>query len=138
MLAHEIGHYKKKHTLTSLVLSLANSLVMLFLLGLCLNSTELSQAFGVAEAKFHLNVLAFGLLYTPVSLALGLLLNAFSRRNEFQADAFAASFGLGEDLISALKKLSVKSLSNLQPHAAYVFFYYSHPTLLQRMAAIRG
>lgn len=137
VLAHEIGHYKKKHTLMSLFLSLANSLIMLYILGLFLGSDTLSQAFGVPAAKFHLNVLAFGLLYTPVSQTLGVLMNIFMRRNEYQADAYAASFGLGEALISALKKLSVKSLSNLMPHPAYVFVYYSHPTLLQRMEAIR-
>lgn len=137
VLAHEIGHYKKKHTLMSLFLSLANSLIMLYILGLFLGSDTLSQAFGVPAAKFHLNVLAFGLLYTPVSQTLGVLMNIFMRRNEYQADAYAASFGLGEALISALKKLSVKSLSNLKPHPAYVFVYYSHPTLLQRMEAIR-
>lgn len=136
VLAHEIGHYKKKHTLLSLFLSLGNSLIMLYILGLFLGSDTLSQAFGVPEAKFHLNVLAFGLLYTPVSQTLGVLLNMFMRHNEYQADAYAASYGLGDALISALKKLSVKSLSNLKPHPAYVFVYYSHPTLLQRMEAI--
>ncbi|MDR1679362.1 MAG: M48 family metallopeptidase [Prevotellaceae bacterium] len=138
VLAHEIGHYKKKHTLMGLGMSLANSLIMLFILGLFLNSDALAQAFGVEKANFHLNVLAFGLLYTPVSMALGILMNMVIRRNEYQADAYAASFGLGEALISGLKKLTTKSLGNLQPHPAYVFFYYSHPTLLQRMEAIRG
>lgn len=137
VLAHEIGHYKKKHTLMSLFLTLANSLVMLYLLGLILNSDVLAEAFGIKKATFHLNVLAFGLLYTPVSQTIGVLVNIFMRRNEYQADAYAAGFGLGEALISALKKLSVKSLSNLKPHPAYVFVYYSHPTLLQRMEAIR-
>lgn len=137
VLAHEIGHYKKKHTLMSLFLTLANSLIMLYILGLFLNSDALAQAFGIEKANFHLNVLAFGLLYTPVSVSLGVLLNMFMRHNEYQADAYAAQYGLGEALISALKKLSVKSLSNLKPHPAYVFFYYSHPTLLQRMEAIQ-
>jgi STE24 endopeptidase len=137
VLAHEVGHYKKKHTLYSLFLTLANSLIMLYLLGLFLNSDSLAQAFGVDKASFHLNVLAFGLLYTPVSMLLGIGLNVFMRHNEYQADAYAAQYGLGEPLISGLKKLSVKSLSNLQPHPSYVFFYYSHPTLLQRMEAIR-
>ncbi len=137
VLAHEIGHYKKKHTLMSLFMSLANSLVMLYILGLFLKTDALAQAFGVETANFHLNVLAFGLLYTPVSVTLSVLMYMVIRRNEYQADEYAASFGLGESLINALKKLSVKSLSNLQPHPAYVFFYYSHPTLLQRMEAIR-
>ncbi len=138
VLAHEIGHYKKKHTLMGLGMSLVNSLVMLFILGLFLNSDALAMAFGVEHANFHINLLAFGLLYTPVSVILSLLMNMVLRRNEYQADAYAASFGLGEQLISGLKKLTTKSLGNLQPHPAYVFFYNSHPTLLQRMEAIRG
>ena len=138
VLAHEIGHYKKKHSLLALAMSLVNSLIMLFILGYFLDSNALSQAFGIEQAAFHINLLAFGILYTPVSVVLSLLMYLVSRRNEYQADAYAASFGLGEDLISGLKKLSVKSLSNLQPHPAYVFFYYSHPTLLQRMDALRN
>lgn len=138
VLAHEIGHYKKKHTLMALVMSLANSLIMLSVLGFFLDSDVLAQAFGVEKASFHINLLAFGILYTPVSVVLSLFMNMQSRKNEYQADAYAASFGLGENLIEGLKKLSVKSLSNLQPHPAYVFFYHSHPTLLQRMEAIRN
>jgi STE24 endopeptidase len=138
VLAHEIGHYKKKHTLMGLAMSLVNSLIMLFLLGLFLGSNALAEAFGVSQANFHINLLAFGLLYTPVSVVLSLLMNMVIRRNEYQADAFANSYGLGNDLIAALKKLSVKSLSNLQPHPLYVFLYYSHPTLLQRMNAIES
>ncbi|MBN1462280.1 MAG: M48 family metallopeptidase [Paludibacteraceae bacterium] len=138
VLAHEIGHYKKKHTLMALAMSLANSLIMLFVLGFFLDSDVLAQAFGVEKASFHINLLAFGILYTPVSVVLSLFMNMLSRKNEYQADAYAASFGLGENLIEGLKKLSVKSLSNLQPHPAYVFFYHSHPTLLQRMEAIHN
>ncbi len=136
VLAHEIGHYKKKHTLMGLAMSLCNSLIMLFLLGLFLDNDTLAQAFGISQANFHVNLLAFGLLYTPISMVISLLMNVVLRRNEYQADAFAVKYGLGVDLIAALKKLSVKSLSNLQPHPLYVFFYYSHPTLLQRMNAI--
>lgn len=138
VLAHEIGHYKKKHTLMALAMSLANSLIMLSVLGFFLDSDALAQAFGVEKASFHINLLAFGILYTPVSVVLSLFMNMLSRKNEYQADAYAASFGLGENLVEGLKKLSVKSLSNLQPHPAYVFFYHSHPTLLQRMEAIHN
>jgi STE24 endopeptidase len=138
VLAHEIGHYKKKHTLMALAMSLANSLIMLSVLGFFLDSDALAQAFGVEKASFHINILAFGILYTPVSVVLSLFMNMLSRKNEYQADAYATSFGLGENLVEGLKKLSVKSLSNLQPHPAYVFFYHSHPTLLQRMEAIHN
>ncbi len=138
VLAHEIGHYKHKHTRSMMALSLMSNLLMFALLGYFVASPELSMAMGGKQASFHLGIMAFGILYSPVSMVLGLALHAFSRRNEYQADAFAASFGLGDDLINALKKLSSTALSNLQPHPAYVFVHYSHPTLLQRMMAIKG
>ena len=136
VLAHEIGHYKKKHTLTMLFIALLNSLVMLSLLGLFLGNDSLAQALEVENHAFHINILAFGLLYAPISLVLGVLANLLSRKNEYQADAFAAQYGYADALIEALKKISVKALSNLQPHPWYVFFHYSHPTLLQRMEAL--
>ena len=138
VLAHEIGHYKKKHTLMALLFSLITTGIMFFILSLFLNnySLQLAQALGSDIPSFHLSLLAFGVIYTPVSLLLGIGMSMMSRKNEYQADAFAAQFGLADDLISALKKLSVKSLSNLQPHPAYVFVHYSHPTLLQRMKAL--
>ena len=137
VLAHEIGHYKHRHTLQMLLISLLNTFIMTALLGVFLSSDTLALAFGVTKANFHINLLAFGLLYTPVSVLIGWGVNAFSRHNEYQADAFAASHGQGEALIAALRKLSAKSLSNLTPHPAFVSFYYSHPTLLQRIRAIR-
>lgn len=137
VLAHEIGHYKHRHTLQMLLISLLNTFIMTALLGLFLSSDDLAQAFNVPQANFHINLLAFGLLYTPISVLIGWGVNAFSRHNEYQADAFAANHGQTEPLISALKKLSVKSLSNLTPHPAFVSFYYSHPTLLQRIRAMR-
>jgi STE24 endopeptidase len=139
VLAHEIGHYKKKHTLMALFFSLINMGVMFYILSLFLNnlSLPLSQALGSEIPSFHLSLLAFGIIYTPISMFLGILMNIISRKNEYQADAFAAKFGLAEPLIGALKKLSIKSLSNLQPHPAYVFVHFSHPTLLQRMQALK-
>lgn len=137
VLAHEIGHYKKKHTLKHLLFSLASNLLMLFLLGLCVGSPELSRAMGAAEPSFHVGLLAFTLLYSPVSLAMGIAMNAYSRRHEYEADAFAREHGLADELVSGLKKLTANNLSNLQPHPAYVFVFYSHPTLLQRMNALK-
>ncbi len=139
VLAHEIGHYKKKHTLMMLIASLINTGIMFFILSLFLNnfSLQLAQAMGSDIPSFHLSLLAFGIIYTPISLFLSIGIYIMSRKNEYQADAFAAQYGLSEELINALKKLSVKSLSNLQPHPAYVFVHYSHPTLLQRMNALR-
>lgn len=138
VLAHEIGHYKHKHTRTMITVSLLSNLLMFALLGYFVASPDLSIAMGGKQASFHLGIMAFGILYSPVSTMLGLVINSLSRRNEYQADAYAASFGLGDDLVSALKKLSSTALSNLQPHPAFVFVHYSHPTLLQRMLAIQG
>jgi len=138
VLAHEIGHYKKRHTLKMLIASLLSSLVMFLILGWALGSSALSVALGGPEQPvFHLGLLAFGILYSPISTILGILTNISSRRHEYEADAFAASYGLAEDLISALKKLSTESLSNLQPHKALVFVHFSHPTLLQRIVSLR-
>ncbi|MDR0825579.1 MAG: M48 family metallopeptidase [Prevotella sp.] len=136
VLAHEIGHYKKKHTLQGMVISVCYTGVMLFLLSLFLNNQEIALALGGKTASFHLGLIAFSVLFTPISLLIGIFSSIHSRRNEYQADAYAAGFGLSESLISGLKKLSVKSLSNLNPDSLYVFFHYSHPTLLQRIKAM--
>lgn len=133
VLAHEIGHYKKKHTLLSMLISVVYIGVILFLLSLFLDNRDIALALGGNEASFHLGLIAFSLLFSPISMFLGIFLSIFSRKNEFEADAYAARFGLGETLANGLKKLSIKSLSNINPDPLYVFFYYSHPTLLQRI-----
>ena len=137
VLAHEIGHYKKHHVLWSLLLGILQTGIVLFIFSLFVGSPELSAALGVETPSFHIGLIAFGILYSPISLVSGLAMNIFSRKNEYQADAFAAEYFDGEELASALKKLSVKNLSNLRPHPAYVFFHYSHPTLLQRLKALK-
>ncbi|MEZ5082547.1 MAG: M48 family metallopeptidase [Bacteroidales bacterium] len=136
VLAHEIGHYKKKHTLSGMILSLLQTGLLLFILSLFIGNPVLSQALGANEGSFHLGILAFGLLYSPLSLILGLFMNMLSRKNEFEADRYAGENYEPKSLQLALKKLSVNHLSNLRPHPAYVFFYYSHPPLLQRLAAL--
>lgn len=136
VLAHEIGHYKKKHTLQSMCISILHIGAILYLLSLFLNSTSIAVALGGHQASFHLGLIAFTMLFSPISLILEVLINILSRKNEYQADAYAAGFKLSGALISGLKKLSVNSLSNLNPDPLYVFFYYSHPTLLQRMKAL--
>jgi STE24 endopeptidase len=136
VLAHEIGHYKKKHVLLSLLLGILQTGIVLYLFSLFVGSGELSAALGVETPSFHIGLIAFGILYSPISMLTGLAMNIFSRKNEYQADAFAARYFNARDLASALKKLSVKNLSNLRPHPAYVFFHYSHPTLLQRLKAL--
>ncbi|MEL6670709.1 MAG: M48 family metallopeptidase [Bacteroidota bacterium] len=138
VLAHEVGHYKKRHIQQGLALGIMQTGLMLFLLSLLLFMPELSAALGSGsgEAVIHLNLIAFGLLYSPISLVISLLMNVFSRKNEFEADAFAANTYQAGPLKQALVKLHGDSLSNLTPHPWYVFFHYSHPPLLQRLAAL--
>lgn len=136
VLAHEIGHYKKKHVLSSLALGILQTGLMLYIFSIFVEHPALSAALGVSEPSFHIGLVAFGVLYSPLSFVLGMGMNVLSRRNEYQADAFAAQYYNANALASALKKLSVKNLSNLRPHPAYVFFHYSHPTLLQRLEAL--
>ena len=133
VLAHEIGHYKKKHILRSLILSVLLTGLMLFLFSLVVNSPALSKALGADKPSFHLGLVVFGILYTPLSLLIGLVTNYISRRNEFEADRFVRDNFKPEILAGALKKLSVKNLSNMLPHPVYVFFHYSHPPLLKRL-----
>ena len=141
VLAHEIGHYKKKHTLMGIFLSIIQTGLMLFILSIFIIkddalSTALCGALGVVQPSFHLGIVAFGLLYTPLSFVLGLAMNILSRKHEYAADRFAGENYAAEPLKDALKKLSVNNLSNLRPHPLYVFFHYSHPTLLQRLNAL--
>jgi STE24 endopeptidase len=137
VLAHEIGHYKKKHTVTGMVISIVQTGITLFILSLFIGSPLLSGALGSEIPSFHLGLVAFGMLYSPISTILGLGMNMLSRKNEFQADSFAKDHDSGEGLASALKKLSVKNLSNLTPHPVYVFFHYSHPPLLDRLNKLK-
>jgi len=138
VLAHEIGHYKKKHVIYSIILSILTSGAIFYILSLFLGNLLLAEALGGTNASFHLGIIGFGFLFTPISELMGLAINYISRKNEYEADGFAAQFGLGEALISALKKMSVQSLSNLNPHPLVVFWYYSHPTLLQRIKGIKN
>jgi STE24 endopeptidase len=136
VLAHEIGHYKKKHTTTGLILGIVQSGIMLYILSLFIGNQVLSQALGAEVGSFHLGILAFGILYSPISTILGIIMNVISRANEFAADRFAAENFNGKSLADALKKLSVENLSNLRPHPAVVFVHYSHPPLLSRLRVI--
>ncbi len=137
VLAHEVGHYKRKHIIKGLAMSLVQTGVMVGLLWYALSSPELSFALGATEPSFHMGLLAFAFLFSPVSFITGIISNLFSRKYEYQADAFAREKYDSQKLIDALIKLSVKSLSNLRPHPLYVFFNYSHPTLLQRMEKLK-
>jgi STE24 endopeptidase len=133
VLAHEIGHYKKKHVYQSMFISILTMGIAFYIMSLFLNNLLLTEALGGKNSSFHLGLLGFTLLVAPMSEVLGLITNSISRKNEYEADRFAVQFGLGDALVSALKKISVKALCNLNPHPLVVFWYFSHPTLLQRI-----
>ena len=136
VLAHEVGHFKKKHIIWGYVLSVLQIVFTLFVLSLMIFNEKLSLALGGSQLAIHLNLLAFGILFSPISGVTGLLMNMYSRKNEFEADAYAKETFDGSALMNALKRLSVDSLSNLYPHPWYVFFHYSHPPLLKRLKAL--
>lgn len=138
VLAHEVGHFKKKHIITGYLLSILQTGFTLFIMSLIIFSPAMSQALGGNQLAIHLNLLAFGILYSPISHFVGVFMNMLSRKNEFEADAFARDTYDGSFLQLALKKLSVDNLSNLYPHPAYVFINYSHPPLLKRLAAMKA
>lgn len=135
--AHEVGHYKKKHTVINLILSTLLTGFTLYLLSLALQSHLLASALEIETPSFHIGLIVFSILYGPISELTGILMHIVSRLFEYQADDYAKENSNGEDLISSLKKLSRSSLSNLTPHKATVFFYYSHPTLVQRINNLR-
>lgn len=133
VLAHEIGHYKRKHTLSMFIFSNIQTFATFALLGWLLGYPELSTALGADQQSFHLSALAFFILFTPLSILLGLINNSWSRHNEYQADTFAKETYEVAPMRSALKKISTDSLANLSPHPLYVAFNYTHPPLLQRL-----
>ena len=133
VLAHEVGHYKRKHIVFNLISSILLTGFTLFILSLFINSSILSEALSISVPSFHVGLIAFGILYSPISEITGLFMNYMSRKFEYQADNFAKETFEGKALITSLKKLSKNSLSNLTPHSAYVFAHYSHPTLLERI-----
>ena len=136
VLAHEVGHFKKKHIFSGLVFSIIQIGIMTFFFELCLSLPEISSALGGSDISFHLGLIGFSIVFSPISMLSGILMNYISRKNEFEADAYAKQTFNGEDLALALKKLSVDSLSNIYPHPLYVFFHYSHPPLIKRLKAL--
>ena len=139
VLAHEVGHYKRKHVYTMFTFSNVQTLVIFSLMGWLLGNPNLSKALGSDTPSFHLSMIAFFMLFTPVSTVLGLINNSFSRHNEYQADQYSIDTypGARDHMYSALKKLSVESLSNLNPHPVYVAVHYSHPPILDRLANLK-
>ena len=139
VLAHEVGHYKRKHVYTMFAFSNVQTLVIFVLLGSLLGNPNLSKALGSDTPSFHLSMIAFFMLFTPVSTLLGLVNNSFSRYNEYQADQYSIDTypDAREHMYTALKKLSVESLKNLNPHPWYVAVHYTHPPILERLANLK-
>src|SRR5690606_33026087 len=132
VLAHEVGHYKKKHIIFNLFAAIVTTGITFWLLSLFIGNPLLSQALNVSEPSFHIGLIAFAVLYSPISGITELIMNYLSRKFEYQADDYAKMTYAAHPLISGLKKLSKNNLSNLTPHPLYVFVHYSHPTLLKR------
>lgn len=137
VLAHEVGHYKKKHIIFNLTASVIITGITLFILSLFINTPLFSLALGVSTPSFHMGLISFGILYSPMSELTGMFMNYMSRKFEYQADNYAKKTYAGEPLISSLKKLSKNSLSNLTPHSLYVFIHHSHPTLTNRIKNLK-
>jgi STE24 endopeptidase len=138
VLAHEVGHYKKNHVYSNLIISIIISGVMLFVLSKFLFNSQVSYALGGSVSFRHFEIFAFSIIYTPISTFLGILMNIKSRKNEFEADNYACKTFNKESLITALKKLSKDNLTNLTPHPFYVFINYSHPPLHTRIEAMKN
>ncbi|MCG8563909.1 MAG: M48 family metallopeptidase [Desulfobacterales bacterium] len=137
VLAHEMGHYKKKHIQTRLAMGAVHTGVIFFLLSLCLSMKSLFSAFFVTTPSVYAGLIFFSLLMSPVDMVVSLGIQALSRKDEYEADRYAArTLGTGEHLIKALKKLSVHNLSNLTPHPLYVMLNYSHPPVIDRIRAL--
>jgi STE24 endopeptidase len=138
VLAHEIGHYKKKHIIKNMVISVVHTAVLFFLLSIFLNAEGLYEAFYMEQMSVYTGLIFFGMLYSPIEMILSVFMQMSSRKHEYEADEYAASTtGEPGDMISTLKKLSKDNLSNLTPHPFYVFLNYSHPPVLQRINAIK-
>lgn len=144
VLAHEIGHFKKKHIIQRMAFSFVQTAVVFFLLGLVTDKSsafarQLFDAFGVDQISIYAGLVFFMLLFSPVSRVLSVIGNLSSRKHEFEADAYAAEIQeTPEHLINALKKLAADNLSNLTPHPLPVFLDYSHPPMLTRIKALRA
>lgn len=139
VLAHEIGHYKKKHIIKGMITGTIQTGVMLFVLSVFLQAEGLFEAFYMDEMSVYAGLIFFGMLYAPIDMILSVFMQISSRKHEYEADEFAATTtGKPQDMIATLKKLSKDNLSNLTPHPFYVFLNYSHPPALQRIKAIRG
>ena len=137
VIAHEIGHYKKNHIIFNLLFSIIQTGIMLYILSLLIYMPIFSEALNIENHSFHIALVTFSILYTPISEISSLIFNLFSRKFEYEADEYADKSFDGKYLIQALKVLTKDSLSNLTPHPKYVWWHYSHPTLLERINQLR-
>lgn len=138
VLAHEMGHFKKKHIIKRLILGIFQMGVIFYLVSVFISYPGLFRAFYVDQTSVYAGLVFFALLFTPIDMLLSLILQASSRKDEYEADRFAAeTLNSGLPLVNSLKKLSVHNLSNLTPHPFYVFLNYSHPPVLERIHALR-
>ena len=134
ILAHEMGHYKKKHILQTMIVGIFQVGLILFLLSLFLTEKSLFNAFYVEKPSIYAGLIFFSFLFSPMEFFINILFNIWSRRNEYEADKFALETTLDKNGLSrSLKKLATHNLSNLTPHPFYVFLKYSHPPILKRL-----
>ncbi len=139
ILAHEIGHYKKKHITQGLILSTIHTGVIFYLFSIFISHTGLYETFYMDQPSLYTGFIFFGMLFAPMEFFLSLFFNMLSRKNEYEADRFAVeTYKQPETMVNALKKLSAHNLANLTPHPIYAFLNYSHPPLLARIQAIRS
>ena len=138
VLAHEIGHYKLKHIISNMIISIITTGIMLYIMSKFLFNSEISYALGGNISFRHLEIFAFFIIYSPINTILSILLNIKSRKNEYEADNFAVRSYKKKPLITALKRLSKDNLTNLTPHPLYEFINYSHPTLSKRLNSINN
>lgn len=138
VLAHEMGHYKKKHILKSMILGILQMGIMLYLLSIFISYQGLFDAFYMPHKSVYAGLIFFGMLYSPLGFFISIFMQMLSRRNETEADRFSVqTTGDPNSMVEALKKLSMNNLSNLLPHPLYVFLNYSHPPVLDRIKAIQ-
>jgi len=139
VLAHEMGHYKKKHILQSMVLGILQMGIMLYLLSIFISYQGLFDAFYMPQKSVYAGLIFFGMLYSPLGFFIGIFMQMLSRKNETEADRFSVETTRDPGaMVAALKQLSMHNLSNLLPHPLYVFLNYSHPPVLERIRAIQG
>ena len=137
VVAHEAGHYKKKHIFFGMILSIIQTGLMLFLFNFIINEVALYKVFGVSEPSIYTGLVFFGLLFTPINMILSLISLSISRKNEFEADQYALdTTNNPQALISMLKGLASDNLSHLTPHPFTVFLQYTHPPIYERVKKI--